>query len=124
MAPTQSASSRSAAPTCSKCTCADIPSCGCGCTDVGARKHLPRSTCRGCSRPRIRNRRPERDCSPDEAVFEQHPQGDEAGGPRNLLALLVAAPLIRDRHFVHAEAALEDLRCHLRLDAEAVRLES
>ena len=29
-------SSRSAAPTCSRCTCADIRSCGCGCTAAGA----------------------------------------------------------------------------------------
>ena len=32
---TPSASSRSAAPTCSRCTCAAIPSCGCGCTGAG-----------------------------------------------------------------------------------------
>ena len=32
----RSASSRSAAPTCSRCTCAAIPSCGCGCTGAGA----------------------------------------------------------------------------------------
>ena len=32
----RSASSRSAAPTCSRCTCAAIRSCGCGCTAAGA----------------------------------------------------------------------------------------
>ena len=33
---TRSAISRSAAPTCSRCTCAAIPACGCGCTAAGA----------------------------------------------------------------------------------------
>jgi hypothetical protein len=33
-------SSRSAAPTCSRCTCAGIPSCGCGCTAAGASANL------------------------------------------------------------------------------------
>src|SRR5688572_1029990 len=36
MRPTRCWSSRSAAPTCSRCTCAGTPSCGCGCTAGGA----------------------------------------------------------------------------------------
>ena len=57
----------------------------------------------------------------DEAVFEQHPERHEAGRPRDLLAFIVAAAGVGDRHFVDAVAALEDLRGDLRLDAEAVR---
>ena len=50
--PTRSASSRSAAPTCSRCTCAAIPSSGCGCTAAGATSSRRASTCAACSRPR------------------------------------------------------------------------
>ena len=45
----RSASSRSAAPTCSRCTCAAIRSCGCGCTAAGATTSR-RRTRAACSR--------------------------------------------------------------------------
>ena len=48
--PTRSASSRSAAPTCSRCTCAAIPSCGCGCTADGATIGRSLRARRGCFR--------------------------------------------------------------------------
>ena len=48
--PTRFASSRSAAPTCSRCTCARSRSCGCGCTGGGATRRCP--TRRACFRKR------------------------------------------------------------------------
>src|SRR5688572_1158221 len=55
-----------------------------------------------------------------ESVFHQHPEGDDAVLPADLLPLIVAATVVGDRHFVDAVAALEDLGGHLRLDPEAV----
>src|SRR5712671_5137365 len=57
------------------------------------------------------------------AVFEQHPERDDTVAPGNLLAFVVAAAVVGDRHFVDAITPLEDLRRDLRLDAEAVALE-
>ena len=45
---TRCASSHSAAPTCSRCTCAGIPSCGCGCIEGGATSRVLPSRQRGC----------------------------------------------------------------------------
>ena len=56
--------------------------------------------------------------------FSEHPQRDDAVAPADFLALVVAAAVVGDRNLVHAIAALEDLRRHLRLDAEAVRTRS
>src|SRR5688500_12533691 len=58
-----------------------------------------------------------------EAVLDEDPERDHTVAPRNLLALFVTTPVVRDWHLVHAVPALEDLRRYLRLDAEAVAVE-
>src|SRR5439155_13401308 len=58
-----------------------------------------------------------------EAVLQQDPQRNEAGGPRDFLSLVVPPTGVRDRDFVHAKRSLEDFGSELGLDAKAVRLE-
>src|SRR4051812_31463784 len=53
-----------------------------------------------------------------EAVLEERPHGREAVLPRDLLPLVVGAPVVADRQLVDPEAATADLGGQLRLDAE------
>ena len=85
--PTPSASSRSAAPTCSRCTSGAIRSCGSGCTGAGATRS-------GTGRHDLAWRRAEADClSPDRRVL--------VVAPNWLGDAVMALPAIADvrRHF-------------------------
>ena len=56
-------------------------------------------------------------------VAHDRPEGRDGVLPADLLAFLVGAPVVRDRHLVDPVAAPRDLRRDLGLEAEAVRLD-
>src|SRR5689334_8431925 len=59
-----------------------------------------------------------------ESIFEQIPEGFQSVAPADFLALVVAASVIGNPHFIDARAGpARDLRTDLHLDAEVVRAE-
>src|SRR5262249_54383216 len=69
---------------------------------------------------RVATRSISRDGSAREADSEQHVDRAEPVAPGDLLALVVAAAVVRDRQLVDPQVALADLARDLGLDAEAV----
>src|SRR3989304_4579508 len=65
---------------------------------------------------------PARRCSSvNESILDQRPGGDRTIAPRDFLAFVVLASIIRDRHFKDAVSALEHLGRNLRLQLETLR---